>query len=40
MAASAVCYRIIRRSRIALMLFGLKPKAKKIAGPLEARMKI
>jgi glucan biosynthesis protein C len=38
MAASAICYMIIKRSRIASMLFDLKPKAKKIAVPLEARM--
>lgn len=38
MAASAICYMIIKRSRIASMLLDLKPKAKKIAVPLEARM--
>ncbi|MRT42990.1 hypothetical protein GJV09_16800 [Enterobacteriaceae bacterium RIT702] len=38
MAAIAICYMNIKRSRIASMLFGLKPKAKKIALPLEARM--
>lgn len=39
MAASAIYYMIIKRSRIASMLFGLKPKAKKIAVTLEARCK-
>ncbi|MCS3434031.1 hypothetical protein [Klebsiella sp. BIGb0407] len=38
MAAGALYYMIIKRSSIASMLFGLKPKAKKIAMPLEARM--
>jgi len=38
MAASAICYMIIKRSRVASMLFGLKPKAKKVAVPLEARL--
>jgi len=35
---SAVCYWFIKRSRVASMMFGLKPKAKKVPVPLEARM--
>ncbi|WP_220496544.1 acyltransferase family protein [Pantoea sp. B_9] len=37
-ALSAVCYAIVKRSRFASFMFGLKPKDKKVAVPVEARL--
>ena len=37
-ALSAVCYTVVKRSRFASFMFGLKPKEKKEAVPVEARL--